>query len=478
MAPEGQEWAAFEEKTDGCNKGGSLCFLEDGLFTCAPPTVQLTSRWDDLDLNGDGIWTFEEAEEVAEKIHCQLKVNVLEVFQVFVRFLENRKKIIWLHPDVLAGKAIHLPYFKYAAGDIQVCHFKTTDMCANLLKRGFFDAALTHSTVPRVGNTTQSAMKYCHALLADGGFCEATLPSTYSVWKKKAVEECKKPYFFPFVYTHPVTGDPKSMLSVDYEARRDYEMAQGPFFIMYKSFVVALWILSMVYEAKGLILIFNFLIVYPSSQDGSDAVEEYENDGSVKYKINKMQGGQRAMITFLTVCRLAMLAVLSVVGTSLLLKQISYMGLVMDAVSLVFVLDIATILYSQAVRPKAQSEIADNVDPMQVRLLAPDMLRKNPALQDVLWLVVVVVIVAVIMTHYQIATVLPLYDALECTCVVKGESCREARLFDYDYWYEYWHKGTPQIFRDVAKLKAEASLIQQSTFGKQLLKAAKSIKQS
>eukprot|EP00747_Dinoflagellata_sp_TGD_P092184 gnl/TRDRNA2_/TRDRNA2_165316_c0_seq1.p1 gnl/TRDRNA2_/TRDRNA2_165316_c0~~gnl/TRDRNA2_/TRDRNA2_165316_c0_seq1.p1 ORF type:complete len:553 (+),score=124.16 gnl/TRDRNA2_/TRDRNA2_165316_c0_seq1:223-1659(+) len=464
-------------KGNGCNAGGSLCRWDEGEFSCFPPTPQLTSRWSDLDVNGDGIWSIEEAKEIQEKIKCELGVNSVEIFNVFIKFLLNRKKIIWLHPDTLDGKKIFAPYFKYAAGDIQVCAFKTTDMCPNLLKRGFFDAPLTHNTVPRVGNTVESAMEYCSNLLMGGGFCERTLPSTYSVWKKSSVGECKKPHFHPFSYTHPVTEVTKSMLSVDYEARRDYETAKGSFFITYKSIIIGLWILSMVFEAKGIILLFQWLATYATSRDGSDAVEEYDDDGDVKFKINAVQSGQRTMIAFITICRLVMLFVLSIVGTSLLLKQTSYMGLVMDAVSLVFVLEIACILYTQGIRPKAQEEIAEHVDPMEVKLIGPEFLKKDASLQDILWMVLTCVLVLVVMYEYQTMTVIPLYDALECVCLVKGEKCLEANLFDYDYWYEYWHKTTPQIFKDIAKLKASigsASLTQQQTFGSMLASAAQS----
>merc|ERR1719379_1962762 len=145
----------------------------------------------------------------------------------------------------------------------------------------------------------------------------------------------------------------------------------------------------MIYEARGILLILNWIIVYPRSEDGSDAVEEYQDGEDVKYKINKVQSGQLAAMGVLTVIRLVMLAVLTVVGTSLLLRSTSYMTLIMDGVALVFVLDIASILYAQAVRPKAQEEIQDHVDPMEVRLLGPDTLKKQPALQDMLWLLLV-----------------------------------------------------------------------------------------
>merc|ERR1719428_859667 len=210
----------------------------------------------------------------------------------------------------------------------------------------------------------------------------------------------------------------------------------------------------MTFEAKGIVLLLQWMLTYPASKDGSDAVEEYEDNGDTKFKIKSVMFNQRVMVGLMTLARFVMLWVLSIVGTSLLLKQTSYMGLVMDAVSLVFVIEIAGILYTQGIRPKAQVEIAEHIDPMPVKLLGPKALVEDASLQDVLWLLFAIAAVAFIMYEYQTTTVIPLYDALECVCLVKGEKCREATLFDYDYWYEYWHKTTPQIFQDIAKLKA------------------------
>merc|ERR1719157_476029 len=39
---------------DNCNTGESLCSGTNGTFTCAPPSVQLAGRWNDLDTDNDG----------------------------------------------------------------------------------------------------------------------------------------------------------------------------------------------------------------------------------------------------------------------------------------------------------------------------------------------------------------------------------------------------------------------------------------
>ena len=93
-------------------------------------------------------------------------------------------------------------------------------MCAHLLARGYFDAALKHNTVPRVGNIIDSALEYCYELLKGGGMCERSLPSTYTVWKVKSDKECRAKSFNKFVYQHPSSGDFKSMVAVDKGEKR------------------------------------------------------------------------------------------------------------------------------------------------------------------------------------------------------------------------------------------------------------------
>eukprot|EP00747_Dinoflagellata_sp_TGD_P056188 gnl/TRDRNA2_/TRDRNA2_149958_c0_seq1.p1 gnl/TRDRNA2_/TRDRNA2_149958_c0~~gnl/TRDRNA2_/TRDRNA2_149958_c0_seq1.p1 ORF type:complete len:428 (+),score=61.63 gnl/TRDRNA2_/TRDRNA2_149958_c0_seq1:133-1284(+) len=329
-------------------------------------------------------------------------------------------------------------------------------MCPNLLKRGFFDAPLIHDTVPRVGNSTKSALDYCYDLLRPGGFCERTLPSTYTVWKSESVHECGGPILNPFTFKHPVTKEEKSLLAVDYEARQRYEDVQGRFFIVYKSLVIGIWILAMVYEARFIFLTFNWVLVYPHSEDGSDAVEKHDENGTVKFTIHKTTMSIRLMVAAMTAARFVMLTVLAVVGTTLLLRSTSYMSIIMDGVALVFILEIATLLYTQVVRLKAQEEMDLHVDPMPVEhtAMCPEFLRKSAGLQDVFLLGLVFLIVILVMYFYYTETVEPLYDALQCTCVTKGRNCREAQLFDYDFWYEYWNKTTPAIFHDIDRIKA------------------------
>merc|ERR1719316_1707931 len=363
MRYEGKDWDVFAPPPEECNTGGSLCFLDNNTFTCAPPSVQLTGRWEELDTNGDGIWTLEEVKKAKKDLQCKYIVNPVEVFDVFINFLKTREKILWLHPDVKAGKAIHKPYFWFAAGDIIMCGYRNELMCPNLLKRGVFHAPLKYHTAPRVGTTIDSALEYCYQLLKPGGTCQRTLPSTYSVWKISSANQCGGEDYSKFVYKNPGSGVVKSLLEVDYDSREKYERSKTLIFKVYKIIIIFLWLLSMCMEIKDIIIVFTWCARFPDEKEfGAEAVLENE-DG--EYTIQGITRDHRICMTIMTILRSFLVAVLTYVGVNFLMKQTGYIDLLMDAVTLVFIVEIANIIYTQALRPKIREQ-CENLQPMTV----------------------------------------------------------------------------------------------------------------
>merc|ERR1719313_518622 len=157
----------------------------------------------ELDTNGDGIWTRDEVVKARDVLKCKYVVDPVVVFDVLLDMLKEREDKIWLHPGIQNRTAIHMPYFTYIMADVIMCGYRTADICPNLLQRGFFHAPLKYGTAPRVGNSIDSALKYCNGLLGPGGMCERNLPSTYAVWKTTSRVECGQPTYSTFKYEHP-----------------------------------------------------------------------------------------------------------------------------------------------------------------------------------------------------------------------------------------------------------------------------------
>jgi hypothetical protein len=451
----------FAPPASECNPGGSLCFHDSNdTFACAPPSVQLAGRWQDLDIDADGIWTREEVLSERKALECQYAVDPLEVFNVFIAFLQKRSDVIWLHPLVKTGKAIHKSYFDFAKGDIIMCNYRNADMCPNLLQRGFFDGPLMDGTSPRVGKTTESALNYCYDLLSPGGICERSLPSTYSAWKKSSEQQCFNPIYHKFEYEHPKTGKTKSLLEVDYKAVTDYEKGRSSYlFMVYKTIIIMMFILCMFVELKDIIIIFTWVLTFPSETDVDEAVkEERDSEGKVqKYIIQGITARHRMTVGLLSVVRLIMAGLLTWVGTVFLLQDTDYVNLLLNGVGLVFVIEVANCLYGQLLDVELREQ-CENTDPFSVTM-APVwkcLWFKNPAFRDLFGLFCILACLSLGMYAHYIHIAKPLSTALECTCLSQGDQCFEAQAFNRNFWSKYWAEDVPQIFTNIDELKAEA----------------------
>lgn len=442
-----------------CNPGGSLCMETNGTYSCAPPSVQLAGRWDLLDLNSDGIWTKDEVMEARDELKCQFAVDPLEVFNVFVNFLQKRADVIWLHPNVKSGKALAKPYFDFAKGDIIMCTYRNQEMCPNLLKRGVFDGPLKDGSSPRVGKTIDSALNYCYQLLKPSGICERSLPSAYSVWRKASEKQCLDPVYHKFDYKHPNTGISKSLLTVDYKAVSDYEKGRrSKLFMVYKAIIIMMFLLCIIVEFQDIFVAATWVLTFPSEGDVDEAVkEERDEHGRVeKYTIEGITTRHRMIVGCLTLARLILALGLAWVGVVFLLQDTDYINLLLNGVGLVFVIQIANHLYCQLLSLDLREQ-CENTEPLVVSMSSvwKAFWIKKVALRDLCRIVCIMALLGVGMYLHYVHIAKPVSLALECTCLSKGAHCFEANEFDQDFWKMYWEHDVPEVFATVSRMKKD-----------------------
>lgn len=456
-----------------CAQGNALCSNEAGdKISCAPHSLRLLGGWDELDTNHDGVWTMEEVEAQREELMCKYVVDPKEIFNVFISFIMEHKDEIWIHPDVLNRRKIFKSYFSYTMGDMIMCGYRNEMHCPNLVKRGFFDAPLEFRTVPRVGNTIDSAIQYCRRLLEEGGTCELLMPGSYSTWRVSSTQECLDKKYSKFIYEHPTSGQRRSMLEVSYAAVKQYEKTATWLFKVYKTMIVFLWISSMIVEFKKMVNIVTWIIRMDSTkkaaEDGKDAVERDEGGA---YTINGITMQHRVIQAVVTVIRLFMLTVLTFVGNSLLLASPDFMSLLFDAVSLKFVIDLQEMFYTQILRQTVRDQTGA-VNPMEVKQLGLSFLNRNPGIKDCMWFFFAIGMACFVMYQYYKVSVTPLRDAITCACLGEGERCVEGSLFDYAFWHNYFKTTIPQAKNEIQMME-ESSFMQiaNSTFesGKSIL---------
>jgi len=446
-------------KPEGCNDGGSLCFMEEGQYSCAPPSVQLTGRWSELDTDGDGIWTRDEVIAKQEELKCKYVVDPVVVFDVLLSMLREREKLLWLHPKILDGSAIHLPYFTYIMADVIMCGYRSEDMCSNLLQRGYFHAPLKYGTAPRVGTTIDSALRYCKNLLSPGGMCERNLPSTYAVWKTSSTVECGSPTYETFKYEHPASGAKKSLLAVDYASRQEYELAQDWKFQAFKGIVIFLWLLLISCDFRRIIMFLTVCGRLPNANLlGEDAVimeQDPSDPEDVRFRIEGLETHHRWSMIALMAIRFVLACILLVVGVSYLIKTNAYADILMNGVSLGFIAEISEVLFALALREEVKDQTED-IKAIKVEMYGIDWLNRRPALIDTMVVIALVIATYFVMQWQLTSIVVPIHGSLQCACLSDGDTCVEAQKYNYDFWHEYWLNGVPGVFEAVKALKAES----------------------
>lgn len=132
-----------EAKSGNMFKAGrkTLCTMKDAVYNCLPPSVRYADQWDKLDVNGDGVWSLEEAQQDKNGFEKKFGAKAFLVFRAITVGLTDRTVVdpnLWVAPEVQQMKAIPKPYFEYWMGDAAICSFADPKVCGTLLSRGFF----------------------------------------------------------------------------------------------------------------------------------------------------------------------------------------------------------------------------------------------------------------------------------------------------------------------------------------------------
>merc|ERR1719265_826203 len=156
--------------------------------------------------------------------------------------------------------------------------------------------------------------------------------------------------------------------------------------------------------------------------------------------------------------------VLMLVGVSYLIKCNDYADIIMNGVALLFIAEISSVLYSQVLREEIKDQTED-IKPMKVPMYGVEWLNRQPALVDVISVTVLAIVVIYIM-HWQLTSiVVPVHDALQCTCTNSGPHCVEAQKFNSAFWNKYWTSAVPGVYHEIGKLKKVKTMINTGSYG-------------
>lgn len=459
--------AALEADDGTCVPGRSLCYYVGDRLSCAPSTLRLLGHWKILDLNGDGVWTRDEAldEDMRPRIQCRTAVDTLMLFDFMLSSLRRYpllKEQKLVHHNISSGTAVHRAYFEWFKGEPLLCMFGSEDMCGNLLERGIFDGPLKLGT-SEIIKDAKSARAYCRKLLRDDGHCDKMLSGEYHAWKMESKSQCGTREYEPFVFESRYDrGESLPMLKVDFETRQEFAKTGSVAFTIYVAILLSSFYATMYKEFKAILTAFMLCYQFPKAHDYSDSVHLPEDfatesveggDAGLKQcsgqpKLVALTMDHRVVVLIVTTLRLVICLLLLYTGTIFLLNDTNYISLIFDCLSLVFIMQIDELLYDSMLRIAAQRNL-ENFEDIVIQLPAwwPRHMGKD------MWMSILICLVAVlIVREYVEKELTPMSRALECACLVEGDQCSEAVHFDRDWWYNYWTVSVPKARQEIAAL--------------------------
>lgn len=444
-------------------KGGApagsatLCRMNNGNYSCLPPSGRFAAYWKDLDANGDGIWSRSEAEKDAAGLMKRLKVKPFQLFRAIAVGLADRPivdKSLWISPEVANMEAIPKPYFDYWAGDAALCSYADVKMCGTLIQRGFFDAAMDPANAGKGINSLASALNYCNFMLKVGGGCDQSLPQIFKLYRARRHAQCGDGKLYSGgIYDNPHNeADRLYIINVAYSALTGFLKADGNTYKFFVFLVLLIWFLSLISEMQTVLLLSEMVARFPGAgEDGG--IEVAEEDGEEKMTITGITSGHRTVLAGLTIMRLVIVIYLGWVGSIFLISETSYMDLLMNAVALAFILDIDEILYSAIAREDTKGDF-EATNPIEWPTKLPTEGWSGWMISKDFWGLVIFPIFAIALIAYNsLITVKPVLDALHCACYQVGPQCTDAHMYGKGFWDTYWTQTMPSVVEAIAALK-------------------------
>lgn len=451
----------------------------DGKLNCAPPSVAFLDHWRDLDWDGDGVWTIEEARADPANLACRIGVPTVDVFQNACRGIvqdsRDTAELLFrtskIPASIMKGKAIPFDYFEWWQGITALCVTTDAAFCGQLMARGLFDGALNPELNGGRGAVTNldSAMSYCGRLLTPGGICDKALPGTYTLYRSRVTEKCGEgSYSQGRRYTNPYNKhDVMSTVDVSYSTHLEYQSTHSHAFMVFLCFILFLWYSNLVDELKDVLQTFDFVVNFPvdrqiealppnlsrsfpsmrlaredaikvEQDSGPDVVVKTYDDGTEMTEIRRISLFHRQTVFFIVAVRAIMLVYMTYAGTFFLLSNHTFIDLLLNSVALAFIFELDEFLYAFLVSEETKREL-EACEPMRFRSSFPQHGPKAGLYKKGNWgLVIIPVLCVFIVIWNDRRNTLPILDALECACYAEGAGCHDNQLFSQEWWIQYW----------------------------------------
>jgi len=470
-----------------CRKGKS------GLLDCSPPSYSYLDAWHELDDNGDGSWTLEEAEADRANLGCHLGLSAKDFFSSAVRGIvkdardtaDNSYAMPLVPTSIENRTAMPKSYFEHFKGLVVLCSAFDVSRCDKLLKDGIFDAAIgLKSKASRGGiHDLDSSLDFCQRMLRPNGVCEQSLPHTYQLYRSRIHEKCGSPSFSGGeLHTNPYDPrDVRSIVQVTYSEYAQYESVRQWKFQTFLALILFVWYVTLLLELSRIIQVVDMILNFEQADAASYSVVSQSIRSSVSRmslsnpdlsgKIDDLAepktplGGKinetstlivsefsRPHLTVLMImcaARVFLWFYMGNVGTTFLTQTFGYDDLLFNCVALAFVFELPETLYFFLVTDKIKERLEGaTTAPFATSL--PTSGWKTLLISRAFWgLLITPLFVCLILYYNLVVNIDSSLEALNCACFQSGPNCIAAQRFNEDWWNQYWKDTFP-----LAKLRA------------------------
>lgn len=462
----------------------AVCTLENGTLDCSPPSSAFAAHWSELDVDGDGRWTHEEAMADTQNLGCRLGVSAEEVFRHACRGIvadaedsarvlsEGRKSrsTARLPAELVERRAITLDYFNWWRGLVAICVHIDAARCGELVQEGLFEGAMDPELKGSRGGVVDldSAFEYCTRILRPGGLCDVVLPGTFLMFRDRVQEACgeKSEGVGPRLTNPFREADAMHIRVVSYQNMAEYSNMHTKTFRFFLFLVLIMWYLRLIDEFKDSFEFFDFVWNFPSncedeSNEGKTRSGSLESGSPEGTDASHAPGSRRYrfIIAGSTLVRFWLVVYLANIGTVYLLSTHSPLDLMLNAVALAFIFEIPEFVYVFLVADDVKKEV-EELEPFSFPTSMPQggIVRLFGS-KAFFGLFVIPAMSLLVVVYNDVYRTQPVVEGLQCTCNLSGERCHHVGRFPKTWWDSHWVEVSSLDHRPVAVLLANASVI-------------------
>jgi len=463
------------------NQGAAaLCQHRDGKLDCSQPTFSVLDYWGQLDYDGDGVWTREEAVQDYNNLACVMNKGI-SMEQIFLKLVYGLEK----HFDQLADRwGISVPkvpasvhartavpryFFEVWSGVVVLCSVRDAGRCGQLIEDGVFNGPLSWPSM-RYGDGfayLMDAMDFCQTVLEHGDICEDSHPVTFPMWSQLAGDMCGKGRATRTARFENQfkDGDHIEFTEFTYKNIETYTKAGSLTYQFFVSLILFLWFASLLGELNSMLLLADFAYNFPHAE--GDPFNFPKLWRSIQYDVGKVMSNKpvdmvtaasyfthtaddtttitgithvhRLLCYSMVIVRALLLCYMAAAGVAFLITTYVYTDLLMNAVALAFVFELPEFLFVVLVG-QAQQQECRNVQPLLHRTSLPDdrgvrgMLKSNN-----FWGLVLIPLMIFSIVHWnQVVNTGPILEALNCACLGAGPRCSVGGKLSQHWWDNYW----------------------------------------